>query len=266
MRKLGLLVVLVLPLAACGGGGGGSSQSKALTLTPLAYVKTSAHKTAQAPSEHLDLQGSASVGSTAVQLNGQGDFDNAKKLGAMHADFSAGGLSGTIDEIVNGTTVYLKSPLFAAALPAGKEWLKLDLQKVGRSKGLDFSALTSQSPEQALAQLEGAGKVTKLGDETIDGAPTTHYRVRVDVDKVPQGAKIEALTGAKYAPIDIWIGKDDGYVHRMHLAYALAAGGSKQTIAMTMSFSDFGKSVDVTVPSDGQSLDTTGSLLSGVGS
>lgn len=267
MLKLALLAVLVLPLAACGGGSKNSSSpsAKTATLTPVAYVKSSAHRTAQAPSEHVSLQGSATVGSTAVQLNGQGDFDNTKKLGSMHADFSAGGLNGTIDEVMNGATLYLRSPLFAAALPQGKEWLKLDLEQVGRAKGLDFSSLTSQSPEQVLSQLQAAGKVTTVGDETIDGAATTHYRVRVDVDKLPQGAKIKALAGAKYAPIDLWIGKDDNYVHRLRLAYSLGAAGKAQTIAMTMNFSEFGKDVSVAVPPDSDSLDATGAALNGLG-
>src|SRR4029077_6328545 len=91
MRKA-LPVLMVLPLAACGGGSKSGGQPS--TMTPVAYVKSSAAKTAQAPSEHVTLKGSLTVGTTLVTIDGNGDYDNAKKLGSMHADFSAGGLSG----------------------------------------------------------------------------------------------------------------------------------------------------------------------------
>ena len=103
----------------------------------------------------------------------------------MHADFSAGGLSGTLDEVLNGTTIYLQSPLLTSNLPKGKTWLKLDLQKAA-PKGVDLSALTTQSPTKLLSQLQAAGNVTKVGDETINGTATTHYRAKLDLSKLPK--------------------------------------------------------------------------------
>jgi LppX_LprAFG lipoprotein len=259
MRKV-LLVLLVLPLAACGGGS--KSNSQASNLSPIAYVKTAAAKTAQTPSEHVTLKGSATVGATLVTIDGTGGFDNAKQLGSMHADFSASGLSGTLDEVLNGTTIYLQSPLLTSNLPKGKTWLKLDLQKAA-PKGIDLSALTTQSPTKLLSQLQAAGDVTKVGDEAINGTATTHYRAHVDVAKLP---KVAALAHATYGPLDIWIGKDDGYVRRMHLTYTIkAASASAQSIALTVDFSDFGKSVSVSVPTAAESADRTGQAFTGLG-
>jgi len=263
MRKA-LLVLLVLPLAACGGGSKPSSQAS--NLTPVAYVKSAAAKTAQAPSEHSTVTANVTVSGQPVIVTGAGDFDNKSHQGFMHADFSVSGLSGTVDEVLDGTTIYMKSPLFSDGLPKGKTWLKLDLQKALASRGIDFSTLLSQNPSQTLAQLQSSGNVTKVGDETIDGVDTTHYRGRIDPAKVPQGAKIEALTGAKYGPYDVWIGNDDGYVHRMALSYSVKAQGStaRQTTDLTMNFSDFGKSVTVTVPSDSDSFDATNASIKGL--
>src|SRR4051812_15897938 len=137
MRRLVLLLVVLL-LAACGGG---SKQASGPELTPVAFVKSSAAKTAKATSEHLAMTGSVTVSGQSVALNGKGDFDNTKRTGALHVDFNAGGLAGTIDEVIDGTVVYMKSPLFADALPKGKTWIKIDLQKAGASKGIDFSTL-----------------------------------------------------------------------------------------------------------------------------
>jgi hypothetical protein len=254
-------VLLVLPLAACGGS---KSSAPPSNLTPVAYVKSAAAKTAQTPSEHVTLKGSATVGATLVTIDATGDFDNAKKLGSMHADFSASGLSGTIDEVLNGTTIYLKSPLLTSNLPKGKNWLKLDLQKAGKARGIDLSALTTQSPTRLLSQLQAAGSVTKVGDETINGTATTHYRAQLDVAKLP--AKIAALAHAKYGPLDIWIGSDDGYVHRMHMTYTIkVAKTPAQSVAMTMDFSDFGKSVSVSVPAASETADGTGQAFTGLG-
>src|SRR4029077_577939 len=106
-----------------------------------------------------------------------------------------------------------------------------------------FSALASQSPAQTLALLQSTGSVTKIGEETIDGASTTHYRATIDPSKLPQGAKIEALTHAKYGPEDIWIGNDDGYVHKISQTFSSALQGAKRIgVTMSMSFTDFGKS------------------------
>jgi len=261
MRWLPLLL-LVLPLAACGGG---KSSAPPSNLSPIAYVKSAASKTAQAPSEHAKITANATVGGQPLTVSGAGDFDNKTHLGSVHADFSVAGLSGTIDEVLDGTTIYMKSPLFSDGLPKGKTWLKLDLQKALATKGIDFSSLLSQDPAQTLAQLQGSGSVTKVGEETIDGASTTHYRATIDPSKLPQFEKIEALTGAKYGPYDVWIGNDDGYVHKMSLSYSVGVKGAKQSVSTTVSFSDFGKSVSVTVPSDSESFDATNASLKGLG-
>ena len=262
MRKLAL-AVLVLPLAACGGG---TSSAPVAHLTPLAYVKSAAAKTARAPSEHATLRAAVGVAGQAVTVSGAGDFDNTSHRGSMHAEFAVAGLSGTIDEVIAGTTIYLRSPLLAASLPQGKTWLKLDLQKFGKSKGIDFNQLLTQNPAQSFEQLKASGRVTEVGDETIDGVETTHYRAHIDPAKLPQGAKIEALTNARYGPYDVWVGKDDGYIHRTKNTYSYTApGAGRQTAMMTMNFSDFGKDVTVTVPAAEETVDATDQSIKGLG-
>lgn len=259
-----LAAAAALGLAACGGGS--SSSSDASKLTPIAYVKSSAVKTAKAKSEHMALQGSVTVQGQTVSLSGAGDFDNAARTGSMHLDFNVGGLAGSIDEVVEGTTIYMRSPLFADGLPKGKTWLKVDLQKAGASQGIDFSALGSQDPTETLSQLQRAGTVTEVGDEELGGVETTHYRATIDISKAPQGAKIQALTNAKYGPYDVWIGKDDGLVRRMKFGLTMAPGGAaKQVIAVRVDFSDFGKDVQVSVPSAAETFDATKQGIMGLG-
>jgi LppX_LprAFG lipoprotein len=265
MRRIAVLLVLSpLVLAACGSGGSSSGSSP--QLTPAAYVMKAAKKSSAAPSEHVKLQATAGVQGQQVDITGSGDFDNTTRQGSMTAHASLGGLDMQIDEVMDGTTIYMKSPLFAAALPSGKTWLKLDLQKFGAAKGIDFSALLNQNPTQTLSQLEASGQVTEVGDETLYGVPTTHYRGRIDLSKLPQGAKIEALTKAKYGPYNVWVGKDDGYVHQVVMSYsAVTPGAGRQTATMTMTFSDFGKQVTVNVPPASDVVDATSQSIKALG-
>jgi hypothetical protein len=254
MRRT-LLVLVAIPLvaAACGSSsntsGGGTVQ-----LTPAAYVKRAATKTSNATSEHMTISAVTGVQGQQVTLTGDGDFDNAKRSGTLNMHANVAGVDMPIDAILDGTTVYMRSPLLSATLPKGKTWAKIDLQKAGQAQGVDITALLTQSPTDQFKQLQSAGPMTKVGDETIDGVDTTHYRGKIDLTKLPQGAKIQALTKARYGPYDVWVGKDDGYIRRLKSSYSYTTPASKarQSIATTMTFGDFGKDVTITVPPDSE--------------
>jgi hypothetical protein len=266
MRRAAVLLVLALPLAlaACGGAGGKSSSSTP-TVTPVASMQAAAKKTAASPSEHMSVKGSVTVAGQSFLVSGNGDFDNTNRGGVLHLDFSAGAIAGTIDEVLSGTTIYLKSPLLAASLPQGKTWFKLDLRKALASRGIDLSTLGAQHPAETLAQLQAVENVKTVGDETVDGTATTHYRARVDLSKLPQGRKLKALAKARYGPYDVWVGKDDGYVHRIRLSFSTGSATARQVVALTLSFSDFGKKVTVTMPPAAQVVDATSTMIQGLG-
>jgi hypothetical protein len=261
MKKIALLVLAApLVLAACGGG------SAHVAADPLAYVKQSAHKTAVAPSEHMTMNGNVSAGPMTVTMTGSGDFATATKQGQMALNMSVLGQNVDMQEVLDRTTIYLKSPAFAAHLPSGKTWMKLDLQKAGAAKGLNFSSLMSQSPAQALQRLGAAGSVKSLGTETIDGVDTTHFQItNLDISKLPQGAKIEALAHPKYGPIDVWIGNKDGYVYRESLPVTYSVGGQSASMSMQIDLSKFGEKVNVTVPPANETFDATSLGSGGLG-
>jgi hypothetical protein len=261
-RAAVLIAVVPLALAACGSG----SSSSVTKLTPSAYLMQAATKSAKAQSEHLEMKGAVAVQGQEVDMTGSGDFDNAAHRGQMHANAMVTGINVEIDEVLTGTTIYMKSPLLAAALPAGKTWVKVDLEKIGKSQGIDFNQLLAQTPSQSFSQLKAAGSVTEVGDETVGGVATTHYRAKIDLSKIPQGGKIQALTNVKYGPYDVWIGKDDGYVRRTKTSYSYSAPGvGRQSATMTMNFSDFGKDVTVDVPDPSTTVDSTDQTITGLG-
>jgi Predicted periplasmic protein (DUF2092) len=223
MRRA-LLVLLVLPLAACS-----STEARVVhALAPKASVQRAVTKTAAATSEHMTLDASGSKGMFSGSVTGSGDFDNASHRGSFHLDVSG---YGSIDAVVDGTSAYVKAPFLASFLPAGKTWLKLNARRAAFK-------VVPQNPKQALARLKKLAHVRVVGDETIDGVDTTHYH-----GAGPHG----------HVTFDVWVGKGDGYVRRIHAAES----GKKRSGDLTVSFSQFGEPVSITVPPASDTVDGT---------
>jgi len=259
MRRLAVaLVLLSLPLtaAACGGSSKSKAPSASSGASAVSVVESAARKTALAGSEHLTLDAAGSASGQQVAVTGAGDFDNKGHVGSLHVDFSAAGISASIDAVLSSTDMYLRSSLFSALLPAGKTWLKLDLAKAGTAQGLSLNTLLSQDPTQLLTALQSLKGATKVGTEQVDGVATTHYRAQVDLSKLPA-----APAGSSGLPsvYDAWVG-GDGYVHRVRVRIATGSGGKKSAVTLTADLSGFGESVKVAVPPPAQTLTSTGSL------
>ncbi len=257
-RSALLLLVAPLVLAACGG----SSRAQ-VKVDPIAYVKHSADKTAALTSEHMTINGTVSAGPENVTMTGSGDFSHTTKQGQMAAALTLAGQKIRLNEVIDGTTIYMQSPLFSSQLPNGKTWMKVDLQKYGSKLGIDYSSLMSASPSSALKELEAAGTVKTVGTETIDGVQTTHYQVtNLDLSKLPQGEKLEALAHPTYGPVDVWIGNKDGYVYRESLSLTESIAGQSTSISMQIDLSKFGEKVNVAIPPASSVLDATALVTS----
>jgi LppX_LprAFG lipoprotein len=233
-----------LALAACG---------STVSLDPVA--KAADHTTAKG-SEHVTYSGSVGVSGQTLQMTGAGDFQNDPRLGSMAMTMHGGGVNATVDAVMQGSTVYMRSSLFSSALPQGKSWVSIDVQKAGKKLGLDVSQFAQQSPTDTLAALEEAGSVTKVGDETVNGEATTHYKATIDFSKVPNGAAIQKLTNLQSVPVDVWIGSD-GLLRRLTEQYSAGAAGQTTTTSLTMNFSNYGEPVFVHVPSAAETVDMT---------
>jgi hypothetical protein len=234
MRRLALLV-LVLPLAACGGG----SKSPASSSSPLDAVKAAAQKTYAAGSEALALTANVQVSGQAAALAGTGSFETKSARGSMRLNLKAGPIATTVDEVLAGAAVYLKSPLLVSGLPGGKTWLKLDLAKVHVS-GLDLQSLLAQNPGAELKQLQALKSVTKVGTDQIG----THY-------------KVQTTTGT-ISGYDVWVG-NDGYIHRVVVAE------SSPKVSVTIDLSKFGEKVTAAAPPAAQVYESKNGSIPGLG-
>jgi hypothetical protein len=279
-RMAALAAGLAIAAAAAITAGCGSG-ARALALDPVSAAAT---KTQQAGAARvrfrLALANAQSPQAHTVTVRGTGAIDGTSAeltlalAPLLHAADLPAGTNGSVKEIFvhqNGDYVlYVKTGLAASYLPTDKQWVELDVSKLGTSAGVDLGKLLSGSelqPNDALAMLEAAGaKVTKVGPATLDGAATTHYRVTVDVAKALQakGLTSPLLAGAAAKvptiPANVWIG-DDGLVHRISLSYAVA----QRRVAMRIDFTDYGASVTVAPPPSDAVFDATPFVQSGLG-
>jgi hypothetical protein len=170
--------------------------------------------------------------------------------------------------------IYMRLGFLAAQIPGGKQWMKLDLSKLGKSAGVDFNQLLSGSelqPTDLLAMLKTEGaKIRKVGPATVDGAATTQFHVTIDVAKAlkSRGLSSPMLAGMASrlpnVPEDVWIGKD-GLVHRIKLALGVPVEGKSMHMAMQMDLYDYGAHVTIAAPPASQVFDATQLAQSGIG-
>jgi hypothetical protein len=268
--------------AAVTAGCGSSGQAHALALDPVSAAATKTqHAGAARVRFSVALSGPQLAQAHSVAVRGTGVIDGTSSeltigLGALlHDTGLPTGANGSVKEIAlerNGDyVVYVKTGLAAAYLPGGKQWIELDLSKLGKSAGLDVGQLLSGSqlqPGDLLSMLKGEGaKVTTVGPATIAGTATTHYRVTIDVAKALQARGLpSSLLGGAAAqlptiPANVWIGKD-GLVRRIKLSYAVA----RTHAAMKMDLYDYGAHVTIAAPPASSVVDATQLAQSSIGS
>jgi hypothetical protein len=221
-----LLACAAMPFAA--GCGAGSGANDAADTVAHAAARTAAASTLQ-----IAIRGTTSAAGQAIRFSGTGVYDLRRRRGAFHQSINMPGKAPIrIDERSNGFVLYLRSRPLTGSLPAGKHWLELDLQALGRKQGIDLSQLeqvgTGADPTQWLTYLRRTGAVEKLGSASIHGVRTTRYHALIDLDKVaanagkaaPSVVRIEQGIGAKKLGADVWIDRE-GRVRREALAYSV---------------------------------------------
>ena len=278
---LGLVALLTLlafglMLAACGDDAD-EPGTKVASLTPQSLALV-ADRTTATDGVRMSLEQTMTVaGEGSVPATAEGRFDTKRQRGEMTMSLDTSSLAGGGEAvkqrmIFDGLTFYMSSPMFEQMLPAGKRWLKIDLDAVGKQAGFDVGALMSQSggqdPTQVLAYLKAAsGDVTRVGTQTVRGVATTHYKATIDFRKVPDSAPADQraavrrsieqlikLSGASTAPIEVWIGKD-GLARRILTTSTTGTAAQRIKLRQRIDLYDFGTKVDVTIPPASAVLD-----------
>ena len=279
-----------LSAVAVGAAGCGSASSSIDPVAQAATVSNAAggYKIA------MTMRMTAPQLSTPLLFTGTGSFSPARRQGTLNLaiDTSSipqlsqalGGSSLNFQELMDGTTFYMRFPAaLAAKLPGGKPWLKFDLVKLGQAGGIPglgslLNNPTSGNPAQLLQYLRASsGGVTKVGTAQVGGISTTEYRGNVQLDRYPSLlpssqqadakkaiAQLESLTKLKSIPVTVWV---DGQhlVRQMAMSFSLTMPNTRQAFsaAMQMRITDYGPQPAPTFPSSDQVLDAS-TLLSGL--
>jgi hypothetical protein len=273
VRRALLVVVAALAVAGCGGG-------SSLSFDPAASAAT----TANAKSAKVAFDTKVAGGGQTLHMTGDGTVDFQNQAARMTFDVGdllrGSGLPASANErwtiLTQGLVLYMNAPALAQQLPGGKQWLKLDVEAVAKSRKVDlgqFRQLTQSDPTQMLAYLRAAsGEVKKVGEEKIRGVDTTHYSAEVDLDRVADQAptnlrksfrasirSLERGLGTHTIPVDVWVDADD-LVRRLEEHLPVAGNGGK--IDFGVDFYDFGTPVSITPPPAAETLDL-GTVLGG---
>jgi hypothetical protein len=199
------------------------------------------------------------VAGQTTHIEGAGVVDSKTHDSAISMTFDLAGQEIAIETRSIGTTVYLRSPLFATLLPPGKRWLEANTDTLGAQQGLDLSSLAAGSQaDQQLARLRGAEGMEKVGEEPVDGVSTAHYRGRIDLEKAAKTAgspaaqdtihELERRIGAKTIPVDLWIDEEHRVRRLSERMTVKTPGAAPADTRMTFTFGSFGVPVHVVAP------------------
>lgn len=125
-----------------------------------------------------------------------------------------------------------------------------------------------------LEYLQGAGDVTEVGSDDVDGRATTHHRAEVSVEGAAQQLPEDSREsfreqfqqlGVTPWPIDVWI-DDQNLPRRFSFAMSVngAEVGGEFTMSLRMDLAEYGVPVDVSPPPENQVTDLA-DLQSGLG-
>ena len=271
----GAVAIAVAVVATGCGGGGNNSTHGLLAVDPVAAAAT---KTEHAGASRIRF--SMAIGGPqgkTIRMHGAGAIDGTSEelsfnLGSMLGQmglpagevqkFAHASMKAVVLKQDGDYVMYMDLGLLASHLPGGKQWMKLDFSKLGKSAG--YGSLFSGSelePSDLLALLKAEGAhVQKVGTATIDGTATTHYSVTIDLAKALQSKGVTSpmfknlAARMTSASDDVWIGKD-GLVRRITTTADMPA--LKASMTMTLDFYDYGAHIAIAAPPSSEVYDGT---------
>lgn len=287
MRRLALLFVVAVLLTACnrpdapnGTGEPESPPTAEPTSTAAAVerVADAASTTLDAGSarfhvrvDSLDMavSGGEAGEEPAVEGEGEEDFE------AQRRRITTRGALGQQEIIVDGPHAYVRLPARGM-----DQWGRIDLNEVAAEPTVGVggpAGLALRGSGVALGLLRDAvTDAVDSGEDEVDGVPTTRYEATVDLQAAAEaagdgaGAAIGRFSegrGSDELPLEVWVDDDDlvrRIVYRGELTRAGAAdvggrggAGTEEerdadpvSGSVTVTYSDFGDDVDITLPDD----------------
>ncbi len=243
-----MVAIAIFAVVAQGGGGG----------DPLNAIAKAAEVTQREPGGHasIDVTVESSATSEGISEKGPMIFDDS---GRAEGTFTLKGLSTgrefTITTIAEGTTSYTTSPV-PGSIPEGKKWIEIDAPSAPTANG----APPANGPKEGLRIIEGVEEAEEVGEEVVDGVPTTHYRGTFPHAEEVFGVKVDVSE----PEVEVWIDAQER-VRRMHVSLESAVTGvtgSATTTEITVDYESFGRVPKIEVPAADEVFNGTSELES----
>ncbi|RKT17354.1 hypothetical protein BX285_1729 [Streptomyces sp. 1114.5] len=239
-----------------------STGAKPVKLTPAVLLEQVTQKTTAAKSAKI----SEVITVGQVTLKGKGAVSWADGLqGDITMDLSDSPLGSVLAPVTGGKTApyrYTKDAMYmrlggdAVDAFGGRHWLHYSKTDMAKASGGSTDQLKSADPVQGVRTLIAGGKVTEVGQETVNGKATTHYTGELSADDIA-GATGTGLTqdelaqikdnlttaGVTSETIDVWVDADKLVVKRTEQADTKVGA-----MTATVSYSDYGTPVSTTAP------------------
>jgi hypothetical protein len=254
------------PATASGGGGG--------SLTAAEAVKQAAAQAQKATSYAADVT-VQTTGTAATTISGTLQQQTEPSPLAV-ADFGSvtvqgQAIQGGIDEIINGSGIYLKmAPL---AKETGKPWLEIPASEMSQVSGASFSQLLQNGSNDPLVQaqmLSSSTNVKKVGPATVNGVPTTEYTgtypISAGLAKLPAASRSKISSqlqqmGLTTEQFTVWL---DG--QQQVRKVVSSAKGTSESVASTIVVTSVNQPVSASIPPAAQVATVPASELGGSGS
>jgi hypothetical protein len=247
-RTAALLVLPAAFVTACsssGGGSGGSGVAAGMPTDAAGLGQLLQSATSKITSAHVDLE----ITLSGQQLTGSGDetLQDGKLTGLDLTETLPGG-QGAIEVVVAAGKTYAKLP--ASLNSSDTPWLLVTSDSSNQviqqlASSLD-TALSSASLGSVSTFTKAAKSVEGKGTQSIGGVETTHYKIVVDVSKLPADmpgkSELEG-SGLKEIPIDLYV---DGQGRPVQIGEALSVQGT--TVTTKAAVTNFNKPVTITAP------------------
>jgi hypothetical protein len=227
-------------------------------------VAAAAERTAEVPGMRMNMTmtiDTEAAGPTTI--TGKGTYNGETNLAEIaYSASSPQGERLDFDAILGEDTWYFRYPQFAAQMPEGKEWVKLE----GFPGQKEMSAPGVGSPDESLQMLRATGAVQRLGQAKIGKTQTAHYRVTMTAAGIVDGLRsqgkdelaeqVESSAAEMVGPVhaEVFVTKAE-MLRRMQLVSATLAGGHAVTTTIQADLFDFGIEPDVQIPDDSTVLD-----------
>lgn len=242
-RSLAAVPVALLLVAGCSDSG---KPATTTLKTDFGAQLRSAVAKGDSTSSKLDLTIATSASGTDVTINGTGAFDG--NVGSMVITVAG----QSIEERLTGGNLYMK-------VPGQTKWYVLKLTDL-----VGTSLAESASPgDSAKVLLAADNNVTKVGDDTVRGADTTHYKGTIPLDEkhlakiggFARGAVQKLVDGGVTSiPFDAWLDKQ-GRLVKMTEALDVTVKGTAAHVTTTLERYDFGTKVAVVAPPKSEQAD-----------